>query len=227
MSDRNGSPERAVQTSLLPDLAPDRPLGRITGSVQTGSNADLIAAIAPLYLTGAVCDVTYGLGGWWRRFTPSPFVAHDIDPAKGDGVDFTRLPEPDDTYDAVTFDPPYIAPGSVPTSTVPDFHARFGLVSGSERGHVDLRRLIAAGLLECARVSRGFVLVKCMDAVTSKDLDLGHARVLDLGRAIGLDFHDLIVHHTGSGPGGHNIFTPTRARRHHSYLIVFRNGRAR
>ena len=39
--------------------------------------------------------------------------------------------------------------------------------------------------------------------------------------------HDLIVHHTGSGPGGHNIFTPKRARRHHSYLLVFTPKRAR
>lgn len=39
---------------------------------------------------------------------------------------------------------------------------------------------------------------------------------------LGLATHDVIVHHTGSGPGGHNIFTPKRARRHHSYLLVFR-----
>ena len=33
--------------------------------------------------------------------------------------------------------------------------------------------------------------------------------------------HDVIVHYTGSGPGGHNIFDIKRARRHHSYLLVF------
>lgn len=37
--------------------------------------------------------------------------------------------------------------------------------------------------------------------------------------------HDQIVHFTGSGPGGHNIFTVRRARRAHSYLIVFVPGR--
>jgi hypothetical protein len=33
--------------------------------------------------------------------------------------------------------------------------------------------------------------------------------------------HDQIVHWTGTGPGGHNIFTVKRARRAHSYLLVF------
>lgn len=43
-------------------------------------------------------------------------------------------------------------------------------------------------------------------------------------RTLGWSKHDQIVHHTGSGPGGHNIFDVKRARRHHSYLIVFARG---
>lgn len=43
----------------------------------------------------------------------------------------------------------------------------------------------------------------------------------NMGREHNLPVHDLIVHHTGSGPGGHNIFTALRARRCHSYLLVF------
>lgn len=209
---------RPVQASLLPDLVPDRPTGRILPSVIAGTNADLIAAVAALYLTGTVCDVTYGEGGWWTKLRPDQLVAHDIDPTKGDGVDFTALPEPDNTYDAVTFDPPYIPQGGYDTSTARVFADRFGLTS---RSRSDLWALIDAGLGECARVSRRWVLVKCMDFVNGGAFHLGHLRVIDLAAAHGLRVHDLIVHHTGSGPGGHNIFTPLRARRHHSYLIVF------
>ena len=212
---------RAVQASLLPDV-PDRPIGRIVGSVQTGTNSDLIAAVAHLYLTGSVCDVTYGTGGWWRRFTPDPFTTHDLDPAKGDGIDFTALPEPDNTYDAVTFDPPYVVAGGLASSTAAGFRDRFGLTV--RHSPEALWNMIAAGLAECARVTKptGFVLVKCADAVHAKDLELGHVRVLDLAQPRGLSFHDLIVHHAGGGPAGHNIRVVRRARRHHSYLLVFR-----
>lgn len=215
---------RAVQTSMFPDVQPDKPVGPILPSVFTGSNADLMAAVAPYYLQGAVCDVTYGTGGWWQRLRPEIFVAHDLDPSKGDGVDFTALPEPDDTYDAVTFDPPYIPQGGYETSTAPQFVGRFGLTSRSRSA---LWGLIGGGMAECARVLKpgGFLLVKCMDFVNGGAFHLGHRKVLDLADDLDLVCHDLIVHHTGSGPGGHNIFDPVRARRHHSYLVVLTHGR--
>lgn len=220
---------RAVEQSLFPDIAPDRPVGPILPSVFIGSNADLIAACAPYYLTGSVLDITYGEGGWWQRFVPDPFTAHDL---KLDGVDFRALPEPDASVDTVTFDPPYIPQGGVETSTLPkgarsgpaggetaDFLRRFGLTRS--RSESELWALIGAGLAEAARVSSRFVLVKCMDFVQGPGLTLGHRLVLDMADELGMVCHDLIVHNTGSGPGGHNIFDPKRARRHHSYLLVF------
>jgi hypothetical protein len=52
---------RPVQLSIVEGM--ERPVGPIPASVQTGTNSDLIAAIAPLYLTGSVLNVTYGEGG--------------------------------------------------------------------------------------------------------------------------------------------------------------------
>jgi hypothetical protein len=208
---------RPVEMSLFPELKPDRPVGPILPSVLSGTNADLIAQVAPYYLTGRVLDCTYGEGKWWDKLRPEDLVAHDL---KLDGVDFTNLPEPDGTFDAVCFDPPYIPQGGYETSTAPDFVSRFGLTSRSRSALWDL---IGAGLAECARVCRpgGFVLVKCMDFVNGGGFHLGHRKVLDLADQLDLRCHDLIVHHGGSGPGGHNIFVPIRARRHHSYLLVF------
>jgi hypothetical protein len=212
---------RPVQTSLWPEVVADRPIGPIVGSVQQGSNADLIATIAPLYLTGEVCDLTYGLGRWWDRYRPAGLVCHDLDPDKGDGVDFTALPEPDDSYDAVTFDPPYVPAGGYLTSTRRlDYRDRFGLIQRSQAELVDLWR---AGLTEAARVSRRWVLVKCGDYVSGTALVLGHRVMLDLADELGLICWDLIVHWSGSGPGGHNIVDVLRARRQHSYLLVLRH----
>lgn len=212
--------ERHVEMSLFPDVAPDRPVGYIVPSVFVGTNADLMSAVAPMYLTGSVMDCTYGEGKWWTRFRPAPFVAHDLH--KVDGVDFTDLPEDEATYDAVCFDPPYIPNGGFESSTTKDFRDAFGITT-AKGGEARLWAMIGAGVAECARVLKpgGFLLVKCMDFVYADGLTLGHRRVLDMADHLGLRCHDLIVHHTGSGPGGHNIFTPKRARRHHSYLLVF------
>lgn len=210
---------RAVQTSMFPEMVTDKPIGPILPSVFVGTNSDLMAAVAPFYLTGSVCDVTYGEGKWWDRFTPSSIVAHDK--YKGDGVDFTDLPEPPDTYDTVCFDPPYVPQGGLSDGTAErSFRDRFGLIEESTPWTAT-RDLMQSGLVECCRVSAAYVLAKCSDFVSGGKFHLGHRWMLD-ACPDGWEVHDLIVHHTGSGPGGHNIFTPIRARRHHSYLIVFK-----
>lgn len=228
--------KRPVQGSMFADLAPERPVGPLPASVQTGTNADLIAKVAPLYLTGSVLDVTYGEGKWWDRFRPDPFTFHDLH--KVDGVDFTDLPHEDRSFDAVCFDPPYVLSGGESTGRLSDadFQGRYGIggfrlgLTTSEGGNASLHALLRAGLCESIRVSREWVLVKCMEFAQGggvlnaygKDFhDVPYAMTkwaLDAGCIK----HDQIVHWTGSGPGGHNIFTAKRARRHHSYLLVFR-----
>jgi hypothetical protein len=215
------APTRDVQSSLWPDLRADKPVGPLLGSVFVGSNADLIAAVAPLYLTGSVLDVTYGDGRWWDRYRPDPFTYHDKH--KVDGIDFRRLPEPDRSVDAVCFDPPYVPAGGGPSNETCDkFRDRFGLDWGDGyRSYAELSDLIRLGLAECARVSRRWVLVKCMEFVSSaRFCDMPH-QVTNWALDLDLAKYDQIVHHTGNGPGAHNIFTPLRARRHHSYLLVF------
>ena len=222
---------RWVEQSMFPDMRPDKPVGPILPSVFVGSNADLMAAVAPYYLTGSVMDCTYGDGKWWERFQPAEFVAHDK--FKGDGVDFTALPEADGTYDTVCFDPPYTISGTSSDRLGPDFHDRYGIgmenlqYPTTAKGTAGFEQMILAGLAETCRVARQWVLVKCMEFSQGNHVpaarsfhDIPHlvtSRALELGMLK----HDQIVHHTGSGPGSHNIFVPKRARRHHSYLLVF------
>lgn len=216
---------RHVQMSAFPDLAPDKPVGPILPSVFQGTNADLMAAVAPYYLTGSVCDVTYGngdtAGGWWRKYTPAPFTYHDL---ALDGVDFRALPEPDGSVDTVCYDPPYVAQGGTKDETIGErFRDRYGMTGvevryGQEDEH---RTLIMDGLTDVCRVARCWVLVKCMEFVSSRQFHDMPYEITDHVRDLGWVKYDVIVHHTGSGPGGHNIYDPKRARRHHSYLLVF------
>lgn len=227
------STARAVEQSLFPDMAPDRPVGPILPSVFTGSNADLMLAVAPYYLTGSVLDVTYGEGAWWTRYTPTDFTAHDL--MKLDGVDFRALPEADDSIDTVCYDPPYVISGTHSSERLGDeFQNRYGIglhnlpvMQNTAGGTSAFEALIIGGLLESLRVARRWVLVKCMEFSQGNHVpaarsfhDIPHL-VTSTALAAGWLKHDQIVHHTGSGPGGHNIFEPKRARRHHSYLIVF------
>lgn len=223
---------RDVQTSMFSDIVPDRPQGWIMPSVFRGDNAELMAAIAPMYLDGSVLDVTYGDGKWWDRFTPDPFTYHDLH--KVDGIDFCALPEADASVDTVCLDPPYVISGGESTGNLDEaFRARYGIGMKRMGGKRPIGRerrfeaLLHDGLIECARVTRRFLLVKCMEFAqgSSAHNDFHNVPYLMTKWALdeaGMRSHDVIVHHTGSGPGGHNIFTPKRARRHHSYLLVFR-----
>ena len=228
MAPDNPARYRDTQLALIEGM--ERPVGPILQSVFVGSNAELMRAVAPLYLTGSVLDVTYGEGKWWERFQPEMFGCHDL---KIDGVDFRDLPEADRQFDTVVYDPPYTISGgkSGPsmyqnqpggTARPVGFQERYGI--GCRNLDEPLASLILKGLAECCRVADRWVLVKCMEfakgtgrtgfhdtptIVTNRAADLGWIK------------HDQIVHHTGTGPGGHNIFEVKRARRAHSYLLVF------
>lgn len=217
--------ERDLQPSFFPEIAPARPVGYLPASVFTGTNAALIASVAPLYFSGSVLDTTYGEGKWWTIHRPADLRTHDLDPAKGDGVSFLDLPEPDDSVDTASFDPPYVPAGGVrntgATADEISFRGRFGL---EPRTREELLALFYGGMAECCRVSRHYVVAKANDYVDWTVFHLGHLDMIEAARRCGWGVHDLIVHHTGSGPGGHNIMTTRRARRHHSYLIVFAPG---
>lgn len=211
---------RPVQLGLLEGT--DKHVGPMLTSVIRGDNADLMAAVAPLYLTGSVLDVTYGRGMWWRRYQPDPFLGHDL---AADGVDFRALPHEASSWDTVCFDPPYIPQGGTSATDVKSvrFRASYGL--GESINQRDLDQLVSDGLAECARVARRWLLVKCMDYVNAKEMHLGHVRVLTEAASLGLRCHDLLIHDRGRpGPGGANIATPQRARRAHSYLLVLTRG---
>jgi hypothetical protein len=209
--------QRPVQLGLLEGA--DKAVGPLLSSVVHGSNADLITAVAPFYLTGTVLDVTYGRGMWWRRHRPADLVAHDL---ALDGVDFRALPHDDASFDTVCFDPPYVPRHGNTDSTKnrdQEFRRRYGLVE--PRTELQMRALINDGLAECARVARRWLLVKCTDYCNGRQFHLGHVRVLTEAERLGLRCHDLLIHASGTGPGGGQIRVPQRARRAHSYLLVF------
>lgn len=124
------------------------------------SNAHLIADVANFgYLDGLVLDATWGLGNFWDKHEPEG-ISMDKYTQADIKADFTAMPFASQTFDSVVFDPPYKLNGTPSEADVPygvHFPTRWQ----------DRMELMFAGLSECCRVSRRYVLVKCMDQVVS------------------------------------------------------------
>lgn len=202
---------RAVELSMFPDLRAHKAVGPLVPSVITGTNADLIEQVRKLgYLDGDVIDLTYGdKGGWWKRWRPDQLTVFE--------GDFTQ--PIDGQWDTVCYDPPYIDTGGTETSTVPGFQSTYGI--NTSRRTSDVLHLVTEGLENAAHATRDYLLVKCMDYVSGGRFRPMTHWITGHALGIGLFMHDEIIHHAGSGPGGHNIVTQKRARRTHSKLLVF------
>lgn len=182
-----------------------------------------------------VLDPTYGKGKWWEwpRGVPIDddvkgravvkFRAHD---KRMDGVDYRNLQRThrDDSFDVVTFDPDYIAPGGRDTSTIADFNDRYGLKAQYESTG-SLQKSIGAGIWQCAKVLKpqGILMVKCTNYVSSGKLWLGEHRTIQSGLNSGLVVEDIVVHVGGTGPQPDRPNSRQQhVRSNSSRLIVFR-----
>lgn len=149
---------------MVPDVV-------VLAASRWATNADLIADVARLeYLrpTDTVLDATYGLGTFWRKWQPTQgrLFGLDIDPNKAPHLvaDFTNLPFADASVDVVVYDGPYKLNGT------PDvkIDQRYGVhVRASWQDRMEMLKL---GALECARVARRHLLVKCQAQVVAGEI---------------------------------------------------------
>ena len=118
-----------------------------------------------------------------------------------------------DTFEAITFDPPYKLNG---TPSDPD--ERYGV--NVKASISDRHQLMADGLDECARVlaRRGMLLVKCQDQVASGRVHWQTHTMTDRAEAHGLRLVDAFLMLTTPRPQRSQV----HARRNYSTMLVFR-----
>lgn len=198
------------------------PLGPVMAATAWPSNADMILDMVRLgYLkdTDLVFDPTYGSGRWWKKWCPPRLVARSnaVDP----NFDFRSAGYPDNTFDAVAYDPPYVCIGGRKTSGIKSMYDGYGLTD-APTSPIGLQALINDGLLEMTRVvkPRGIILLKNQDYVSSGKLWLGTHHTLCAALDYGLECVDRFEHIGNprpQPPGRRQV----HARRNLSTLFVF------
>lgn len=172
--------------------------------------------LRPEWLT---LDPTYGRGVWWNDWQPDVLVKHDL--YELDGVDFRFLPEPDATFDAVAYDPPYISAHGTQNLSG-DRNDRYGQIGGPTTP-ATLQVMMHEGLTEMHRVvkPRGIVLAKCADYVNS---GLWAGSHFFLAHALGLGFtlKDRLYRIGNEMPSRHK---QVHARQNLSTLLILQRSR--
>jgi hypothetical protein len=194
------------------------------------TNGDLIADVAELYLKpdDLVVDVTYGKGIFWDKVKPKHFIAHDLNPTKGDGVAWNNLPEEDGSVDVLVFDPPYVSPGGRASSTLHEMNSRYEMQMTAPTPKQQWESIVE-GLEEAHRAlgRRKLLWFKCMNYISSGRLQRAKAWAdIEFDR-IGFRVEDEFIHVGSPGPQPKfNLDGTTRrqvhARNNASYLIVAR-----
>lgn len=197
------------------------------------TNGHLIADVARLghiTSTDRILDVTWGRGVWWKQWKPDVLIANNFDDG---GYDFRKIPYPDNAFDVVAFDPPYVSIGGRKGSKMGELHDRFGLID-TPTTPLGLQVVIFEGLDECVRVAERIVLVKCQSYVSSGHLWLGTHHTLTHALSLGCELIDELVRtqpnsrpqpegRTRAGADGERIpTTQQHARRNCSTLFVLR-----
>lgn len=187
------------------------------------NNAQLIEGAAQLgYLDGSVIDLTYGEGKFWSRFRPDDLLTNDLHKQADIHVDFCNTGQADQDFDAVVFDPPYKLAGRRSDRRQNDgLHMMDGRY-GTGGDYVPLRnvqQLLVDGTTEACRISRRFVLVKCMDQVSSGRIRWQTDDVTGAATAAGFRKADSLMLKRGRAQDKRR--RQVHARRNYSTLLVF------
>lgn len=185
------------------------------------TNARLVTDLAELgYLQEhwPTLDCTYRNGRWWKDWRPARLTRTDLVPKYSPdhpaGADFRALPFGDDVFDVAVIDPPYGYRGTVKLES----DEGYGLeeyMTPTERD-----QLAILGALECARVARRYVIVKCMVQVVSGKRRDQPKIITDALVGAGLRLEDELYVLSGrKQPAGRR---QVHARNTHSTALVFR-----
>jgi hypothetical protein len=191
-----------------------------------GDNADLIAAVARLYLPKGcrVADITYGRGVFWQRVNLADYRFHKSDKitCPSSPHDFRQLPYEARFFDVVVFDPPYAHAGD--GMRVEPCYQIASTAGGLS--HRDIMEGYEGGMTEADRILKpgGTLWVKCADEIERSLHRRSHMEVFQIAQSLDLIDQDLFVLMQDTLPVT-NGRRQQHARKNCSFLWVFRKPR--
>jgi hypothetical protein len=193
---------------------------KVPQSIVRGSNADLIAEAARLYVhpRHRIADLTYGQGVFWRKCSHLDVTGSDIMTCPERPYDFRSTPYDDASFDIAVLDPPYLHhPGKHVTD---DRYQNAATTAGYD--HDDIMQLYRDGMTEAKRIVRlnGQVWVKCKDQIQGGVQMYDHIVIGEMAQAMGLYRKDLLIIEPTSKTSANRWDTQLHIRKAHSYLWI-------
>ncbi|WP_394743086.1 ParB N-terminal domain-containing protein [Natronococcus roseus] len=208
-------------------------------SAHVGTNDKIFPEVIDLHVDdgAAVADATYGNGTFWKRVPSGKYDlrATDINPAKSpdsdEGIDCCDLPYENGELDCIVLDPPY-AEGFYDSDRSNDDESTYWIknryadaADGELTYHEAVLHLYCEAGREAHRVlgDGGKLIVKVQDEVSRNEQRLTHIEITNYYEdKVGFTAEDLFVVVRSDTPVSPNIKRQRRARKNHSYFLVFK-----
>lgn len=219
-------------------------------SAHQNSNDEVFPVILSLFVKdgSVIADVTYGKGVFWKRvdkskysFYPSDLKINGLSEECKGGIDSRKLPYPDNYFDTIVFDPPYMhTPGGTAHNGHQNFEQYYAnnaeqneeilkIIWKETNGHPPkyheaVLDLYFRSAKEAWRVLKeeGIYIVKCQDEVCTNRQRLTHLEITMEFEKYGFITEDLFVVMRKNRPGVSRIKKQYHARKNHSYFMVYR-----
>jgi DNA modification methylase len=221
-------------------IAPKRKQGGISTSdvvmsAHVADNSMVFPELMSIHVPkrSTVADITYGKGVFWKNISKNDYVLLASDLKLGQ--DWTDLPYPDASVDAVVFDPPYMEglyrktadalAGSGTHSAFQDAYSNGKIEkSGKLRKYHDaVLEAYLSVLPPVTRILRpsGKFIVKCQDEVSANRQKLTHVELIWAYESRGFYCKDIFVVVRRNAPVISRLLKQEHARKNHSYFLVF------
>jgi hypothetical protein len=230
-----------IASAAEEDLAPSK---RKQGGVATsdvvvsahlGDNSVVFPELMSIHVPkrSVVADITFGKGVFWKNIDQNDYVLLASDLKLGQ--DWTSLPYPDNSVDAVVFDPPYMeglyrqtTAALAGSGTHSSFQEAYSNGKTEETGkrrkyHDAVLEAYLSVLPAVSRIlkSSGKFIVKCQDEVSANRQKLTHVELIWAYESRGFYCKDIFVVVRKNAPVVSRLLKQEHARKNHSYFLVF------
>ncbi len=226
---------------------------RLIHSAHRASNDEVFPLVLELYAPegSRIADVTYGRGVFWRnvdlanyKLYPSDIKTTDVPEECMAGIDSRALPYPDESFDVVVFDPPYMhTPGGTAHNAHQNYEEYYANNTNLDNNitrqiwketngnppkyHEAVLDLYFRSAKEAFRILRqdGVYIVKCQDEVCANKQRLTHIEITIEFETMGFRTEDIFVVVRKNRPGVSRLKSRQyHARKNPSYFMVYRKG---